>query len=113
MKKENKMIAEFMGWTFHKREDGNYDITKDGVESWDVVTDADFKSGATYSGCFSYVEWNDIIPVVKKIDDLFGDDDDVDDMINRVHNAVLQFESTNVVHKAVVEFIKFYNKSKK
>ena len=73
MKNQNKIIAEFMGWTFTKREDGNYDIKKDGVETWEVGTDADFKSGATYSGCFSYSEWNDIMPVKDKVIPLTDD----------------------------------------
>jgi len=127
---DNKLIAEFMGWTFTKREDGNYDLRKDGVESWDVCTDADFKSGATYSGCFSYSEWNDIMPVVDRIESIHG-------VYRRggltnggqMHNAkdtkyIMEYGRYNrcIAHSyaqdrlsaeynAIVEFIKFYNQN--
>ena len=48
------------------------------------------------------------MPVVQKIDNMFGDDNQVDDAINRVHNAVLSFDIDNT-YQAVVEFIKEYN----
>lgn len=105
---DNKLIAEFMGWTFTKREDGNYDIKKDGVETWEVGTDADFKSGATYSGCFSYSEWNDIMPISQKIEKYLWDN----------HGKVgyfdecLQSNDIEVRYQSVVEFIKFYNQKK-
>jgi hypothetical protein len=56
--------------------------------------------------------WKWLMPVAKDIDALFGKNDEVDDMINRVHNAVLQFDKA-ILHKAVVEFIKFYNDQNK
>ena len=59
-----------------------------------------------------HTSWDWLMPVVKKIDDLFGDDDDVDDMINKVHNLVLQFDIF-ILHTSVVEFIKFYNNKNK
>ncbi len=55
--------------------------------------------------------WNWLMPVVKKIDNLFGEDDTIDDIINRVHNAILQFDRKKV-YNAVVEFIKWHNLNK-
>ena len=48
--------------------------------------------------------WDWLMPVVCRIDDLFDDDDDINDQINEVHNAVLQFDR-EILHRAVVEFI--------
>jgi len=61
-----------------------------------------------------HASWDWLMPVVEKIDTLFGEDDTVDDMINRVHNAVLHFSPLNkgIVYNAVVEFIKYYNLNK-
>ena len=53
--------------------------------------------------------WDWLMPVVEKIDNLFGEDDIVDDMINKVHNAVLQF-NRDITYNAVVEFINQLNK---
>lgn len=103
----NKLIAEFMGWTFTKREDGNYDLKKDGVESWDVGTDADFKSGATYSGCFSYSEWKDMMPVIEEIYDRV-DKENIEEFYCFKHCI----PNRDATYKAVVEFIEFYNQNK-
>tara|TARA_R110000751_G_scaffold6143_3_gene26670 strand:+ start:645 stop:908 length:264 start_codon:yes stop_codon:yes gene_type:complete len=51
-----------------------------------------------------HTSWDWLMPVVEKIDNLFGEDDSVDDMINKVHNAVLQF-NRDITYNAVVEFI--------
>jgi hypothetical protein len=49
-----------------------------------------------------------LMPVGEKIDAMFGEDDEVDDAINRVHNAVLSFDIDNT-YRAIVEFIEDYN----
>jgi len=77
--KDNKLIAEFMGAEYTGTRVKDYDT------SWD---------------------W--LMPVVQKIDNMFGDDNQVDDAINRVHNAVLSFDIDNT-YQAVVEFINQYN----
>ena len=64
-----------------------------------------------WNGFEVFESWNWLMPVVEKIDDLFGDMDEVDDMINKVHNSVLQFD-ISVLHKSVIEFIKWYNQNK-
>ncbi len=90
----NKMIAEFMGLA--PNECGVYQT----------------KRGPYHLENLSYhISWDWLMPVVKKIDDLFGNTDEVDDMINVVHNAVLQF-NIRTTHQAVIEFINEYNKNK-
>ena len=56
-------------------------------------------------------EWNWLMLVVEKIDAMFGEDNEVDDAINRVHNAVLSFDRDKT-YRAVVEFIEWYNENK-
>ena len=90
----NKLIAEFMG----------YDTLYSQV---DYCTDMAF----SFDDLHFHESWDWLMPVAKDIDALFGKNDEVDDMINRVHNAVLQFDKA-ILHKAVVEFIKFYNQNK-
>ena len=55
-----------------------------------------------------HTSWDWLMPVGEKIDAMFGEDDEVDDAINRVHNAVLSFDIDNT-YRAIVEFIKTYN----
>mgnify|MGYP003625424699 CR=1 FL=1 len=54
-----------------------------------------------------HTSWDWLMPVGEKIDAMFGEDDEVDDAINRVHNAVLSFDIDNT-YRAIVEFIKAY-----
>ena len=54
------------------------------------------------------ISWSWLMPVGEKIDAMFGEDDEVDDAINRVHNAVLSFDIDNT-YRAIVEFIEDYN----
>ena len=88
----NKLIAEFMGY--------------------------EVKHGKCYSPKYNdgtiapmqfHTSWDWLMPVVQKIDNMFGDDNQVDDAINRVHNAVLSFDIDNT-YQAVVEFINEHNK---
>ena len=89
--KDNKLIAEFM---------------QEGSEGFNLYD---------YNGCHYKVDellfhtsWDWLMPVGEKIDAMFGEDDEVDDAINRVHNAVLSFDIDNT-YRAIVEFIKEYN----
>jgi len=89
--KNNKLIAEFMGY--------------------DIITEAEkdkFPTVLTTKDVKYHSSWDWLMPVVEKIDNLFGENDIVDDMINKVHNAVLQF-NRDITYNAVVEFIKDYN----
>ena len=92
----NKLIAEFMGEKF--------------TDTSGVVQGLNYKliekkHGKGNNGFRFHSSWDWLMPVVHKIDNMFGDDNQVDDAINRVHNAVLSFDIHNT-YKAVVEFIK-------
>ena len=95
IQESNKLIAEFMGIVYPKLDNV---IVID-----NVVTKEDELQYHT--------SWDWLMSVVEKIDAMFGEDDEVDDAINRVHNAMLSFDIDNT-HKAVVEFINQYNKTK-
>ena len=97
---DNEMIAQFMGLQKVPcnigTEDGHF---TEGYEHPRVNVPI-IPSGMKYK-----YSWDWLMPVVCRIDDLFGDDDYIDDQINKVHNAVLKF-NREIVHRAVVEFIK-------
>ena len=105
---DNKLIAEFMGV--------DTQITSIGdIHSWSdspfYYTTEDSKEKvmeniAEYSKY--HTSWDWLMPVGEKIDAMFGEDDEVDDAINRVHNAVLSFDIDNT-YRAIVEFIEDYN----
>ena len=93
----NKLIADFMGIVFH--DDANQYYSAEGLY---IGTNLQY-----------HTSWDWLMPVVCKIDDHFGDmtsniriltDDDINDQINKVHNAVLNFD-IEIAHWAVVEFI--------
>ena len=94
--KDNKLIAEFMGFT------------KDSKDLY-LIDDYNLRSEDEYQATYVHemkfhTSWDWLMPVVYEIDDLFGEDDDINDRINKVHNAVLQFDM-EIVYRAVVEFI--------
>ncbi len=91
---DNKLIAEFMG--FYRTEKG-YIMGGFGDGTFGLAEELHF-----------HTSWDWLMPVVEKIDNMFGDDNQVDDAINRVHNAVLSFDIDNT-YQAVVEFINQYN----
>ena len=96
--KNNKLIAEFMGLSI-----------KAGV-CYYTDENNEFPMGIRSNDNLPYdTSWDWLMPVVEKIDNLFGEDDIVDDMINKVHNAVLQF-NRDITYNAVVEFINQLNK---
>jgi len=91
----NKLIAEFMeletsdGCYFkHLTKKGNIELTHHILLQY-------------------HISWDWLMPVVEKIDDMFGNDNQVDDSINKVHNAVLLFD-IDESYQAVIEFIKNY-----
>ena len=94
--KNNKLIAEFMGI--------ESDNAKMRGHLYECPVTAEYVSTLEYQ-----TSWDWLMPVVEKIDNLFGEDDIVDDMINKVHNAVLQF-NRDITYNAVVEFINQLNK---
>ena len=97
--KDNKLIAEFMGHKLGLDGDGMGEpqcrIFENGLGTKRIED--------TYSK-----SWDWLMPVGEKIDAMFGEDDEVDDAINRVHNAVLSFDIDNT-YRAIVEFIEDYH----
>ena len=94
--KDNKLIAEFMRHEpIVKGDDVYYELNHIRLTSADDLR--------------YHNSWDWLMPVLKKIDDmLLLDDDEVNDAVNRVHNAVLLFDIDNT-YDAVVEFINQYN----
>ena len=95
---DNKLIAEFMGV------EKTYNPSTEKVLSYAVNDDVQCLPHELQY----HTEWNWLMPVGEKIDAMFGEDDEVDDAINRVHNAVLSFDIDNT-YRAIVEFIEEYN----
>tara|TARA_R110002020_G_scaffold70385_7_gene182657 strand:+ start:3045 stop:3365 length:321 start_codon:yes stop_codon:yes gene_type:complete len=106
MKENNKLIAEFMGYKFYNnlpQQRNGYQLPKDkGTAIYLAYSTSELQY---------HTSWDWLMPVVEKIDDMFGEDDSVDNGINRVHNAVLTFD-INQVYGHVVDFINEYNKNK-
>ena len=113
--KQSKLIAEFMGFETHT------DVVDDRTLAYYVgdVIKADNSKNENEDDIFHpedmqfHTSWDWLMPVVCKIDDHFGDmtsniriltDDDINDQINKINNAVLQFDR-EILHRAVVEFI--------
>ena len=105
--KQSKLISEFMGFETHT------DAVDDRTLAYYVgdVIKADNSANENEDDVFHpedmqfHASWSWLMPVVCKIDDLsWIDDDYINDRINKVHNAVLQFDM-EIVHRAVVEFI--------
>ena len=94
----NKLVAEFMGV------EKTYNPSTEKVLSYAVNDDVQCLPHELQY----HTEWNWLMPVGEKIDAMFGEDDEVDDAINRVHNAVLSFDIDNT-YRAIVEFIEDYN----
>lgn len=98
----NKLIAEFLGLT----------IITDGIS----LFDANYKQLAKYNE-----SWNDLMPVVEKIDSIIPDNCMVKieyrDCVIPLGDdeAIYKYESTKIkaVWQAVVEFIKWYNTQNK
>jgi len=98
--KNNKLIAEFMGYQV--------------VDSPKVINGENFFEYLDKNGVYTYCEsllryndkWDWLMPVVEKILDLsFQDDGDAEDFYS-IRDCVPDINHT---HKAVVEFIKTYN----
>ena len=99
--KDNKLIAEFMGWDIE-----SLSTIPSNLHPSNLELDNDEVLEYKY-----HTSWDWLMPVVQKIDAMFAEADEVDDAINRVHNAVLSFDIDNT-YDAAVKFIKTYNDGK-
>ena len=113
--KENKLIAEFMGFT-HEKNIGWYD--NDMLMSQNVY---DSQDGNCFDELLFHTSWDWLMPVVEKIEGLRDENGNAYRFTIDMCNA--QIEETNIeilggafkidtTYKAVVEFIKQYNKQK-
>ena len=133
MEENNRLIAEFMGWSTHPKHGDKYLINK----SKDRV------NLPWYSECnweaslreFNYhSDWNILMPVVEKIENIKIKDysistDITDDktfinvwhygyggkwsiLISNLNEEYKDFNKMQRTYKAVVKFINFYNKQK-
>ena len=133
MEENNKIIAEFMGWSTHPKHGDKYLINK----SKDRV------NLPWYSECnweaslreFNYhSDWNILMPVVEKIENTkikdysistditddktfisvwhYGDGSKWSILISNYNEEYKDFNKIQRTYKAVVKFINFYNKQK-
>ena len=133
MEENNKIIAEFMGWSTHPKHGDKYLINK----SKDRV------NLPWYSECnweaslreFNYhSDWNILMPVVEKIENTkikdysistditddktfinvwhYGDGGKWSILISNYNEEYKDFNKIQRTYKAIIEFINFYNKQK-
>ena len=133
MEENNRLIAEFMGWSTHPKHGDKYLINK----SKDRV------NLPWYSECnweaslreFNYhSDWNILMPVVEKIENTkikdysistditddktfinvwhYGDGGKWSILISNLNEEYKDFNKMQRTYKAVVKFINFYNKQK-
>ena len=133
MEENNKIIAEFMGWSTHPKHGDKYLINK----SKDRV------NLPWYSECnweaslreFNYhSDWNILMPVVEKIENTkikdysistditddktfinvwhYGDGGKWSILISNLNEEYKDFNKIQRTYKAIIEFINFYNKQK-
>ena len=98
----NQLIAEFMGGTWEEKPHhpligiksyNEKDLPKTTyIKVFTIPLEtlpSEYAFGVFSIGKLQYhASWDWLMPVVEKIDTLFGEDDTVDDMINRVVNEV-------------------------
>jgi hypothetical protein len=102
----NKLIAEFMGNEFTKRDDGNYNVIINGKKSWDVIVDDDFKlQGAAFVYNFS---WDKIIPVIQKARENTHDDR----LMENIEKGLKTLDLIRT-YRNVVDFIVDFNRVNK
>ena len=104
--KDNKVIAEFMGWEFTlmAETDGKCYTVKG---SWDIIHKDDF---IVDKGTFAYnTSWDILMPVVVKLfDDEYNEFDGADDLSFRLNDTLLE-TNLDSLYSIVVEFIKNQN----
>ena len=103
----NKLIAEFMGFTYDGKNIGWYDNEEVYLK---------YSCHKENSNCFDegelafYTSWEWLMPVVERIYNVL-DTIDAEDFRIKLHEQLLDLNLENL-HKAVVEFIKWYNENK-
>jgi hypothetical protein len=97
--KENKLIAEFMGYEIIYRPNSNGFIEISDTELCDV-DDLEY-----------HTSWDWLMPVVVRLfDDEYNEFDGADDLSFRLNDTLLE-TNLDSLHSIVVEFINAYNKN--
>lgn len=121
----NKLIAEFMGWEFVEWSTDRYwKGYYGGVQQWDIST-IEFKSLLSGENGFSFhCNWNKLMPVVEKIEELvineIGFDVDIHYTVCNItggandppYITVVEKNKIKAVFKACVQFIQWLNNEK-
>ena len=101
----NRLTAEFMGYSFKPLPHTNYECYKVS-ESWDIIHVTDFETG-----CFAYhSDWNRLMSVITKITTF-------DEFQNKYEFNELFWDTftqldINDIYQQVVLFIKWYKDNK-
>ena len=99
---DNKLIAEFMGWEYD--EDNDWYFTPHRVEVGEDIYDNEVPAEL-----FEFnTSWDWLMPVITNILEKCSELDDME----RYHCIIDQIPQIDHTYKAVVEFIKWYNKNK-
>lgn len=108
-KDNNELIAEFMGGKWETISWGGVPTPAFHFPDWHIT---DWPT-TIHAETFQYhTSWDWLMPVVKKIGDLYPFDFGSRHEITRLHSLSL-FASIEKVYAAVVEFIRWYNESNK
>lgn len=104
----NKLIAEFMGWTLDDKDLNSYRKLNNNVFKYSLLSNFKY-----------HTDWNWLMEVVEKIEDL-GHDFDINKRENHKNvfirgsqYAKITSNKTKIeaVHEAIIEFIKWYNEN--
>ena len=133
MEENNRLIAEFMGWSTHPKHGDKYLINKSKYR-----VNLPWYSECNYEASlreFNYhSDWNILMPVVEKIENIkikdysistditddktfinvwhYGDGGKWSILISNLNEEYKDFNKMQRTYKAVVKFINFYNKQK-
>ena len=117
---QNKLISEFMGYTYHKSKH-SYDKSLFGEGFWS-------KPGCKMADLIFDHDWNELIPVVEKIESLAIDNvGEIGIWIEPIrcligsdyHHPIIEVavdmchSKIEMIYKAVIQFIQWYNNQNK
>ena len=133
MEENNRLIAEFMGWSTHPKHGDKYLINKSKYRvSLPWYSECNYEASLREFNYHS--DWNILMPVVEKIENIkikdysistditddktfinvwhYGDGGKWSILISNLNEEYKDFNKMQRTYKAVIEFINFYNKQK-